>query len=48
MVAKPAFVIEISKGGNLTLAIHCIFPDVDLNEANQAGEEAEQYGMLFA
>jgi hypothetical protein len=42
MVSRPAFVVEISKGGNTTLAIQCAFPPADVDV--QGGEDGEQYG----
>ncbi|ESO02357.1 hypothetical protein HELRODRAFT_188672 [Helobdella robusta] len=41
MVSRPAFVIEIDKGGEEKLAIHCVFPThEDLSNETPSNEEA--------
>lgn len=43
MVARPPFTVKISKGGDLTLAIQCDFPDQDGYQP--AAEGQEDYGQ---
>jgi hypothetical protein len=45
MVSKPAFIVEVSKGGDATLAIHCAFPAADVDVP--AEEEGEHYGGFW-
>jgi hypothetical protein len=44
MISKPAFLVEINKGGNQTLAIQCVFPPSD---EYPAGEHEESYVDLI-
>jgi hypothetical protein len=47
MISKPAFVVEINKGGDKTLAIHCVFPPADeVPPQEQAGQD-EHYEDLI-
>jgi hypothetical protein len=46
MVSKPAFIVEVSKGGDATLAIHCAFPAADVDVP--AEEEGEHYGGFWS
>ena len=41
MVARPAFTVEINKGGSKTLAMHCQFPE-NIYAAEE--HEEQQYG----
>jgi len=46
MVSRPSFIVEISKGGNTSLAIQCAFPAADV-DMQAGGEEEEQYADLI-
>jgi len=41
MICKPSFTVEISKGGDKTLAIQCVFPPEDDIPAAEQGEQYE-------
>lgn len=45
MVSTPAFVVEINKGGDKTLAIHCIFPHPEDVPPPSEQDQHEHYGM---
>ena len=46
MISKPAFLVEINKGGSQTLAIQCVFPPADEYPAGEH-EHEESYGMYL-
>lgn len=44
MTSRPPFVVEINKGGDKTLAIHCVFPHPDeLPPPSEEQDQNEQY-----
>lgn len=46
MVSKPAFLVEINKGGSRTLAIQCVFPPPDDYPPAEHDQE-ESYGKYY-
>ena len=44
-MSKPAFVVEMSKGGNKKLAMHCVFPASDEYPAASEHEPGDPYGQ---
>ena len=44
-MSKPAFVVEVSKGGSKKLAMHCVFPASDEYPAASEHEPGEPYGQ---
>lgn len=47
MISKPAFLVEINKGGSKTLAIQCVFPPADEYPASAEHEQGEAYEDLI-
>jgi len=43
-MSKPAFMVEVSKGGNKKLAIHCAFPSADEYPTPAEHEPGDPYG----
>jgi len=44
-MSKPAFVVEVSKGANKKLAMHCVFPASDEYPAASEHEPGDPYGQ---
>jgi len=45
IMSKPAFVVEVSKGGDKKLAMHCVFPASDEYPPAAEHEQGEPYGQ---
>lgn len=52
MSSRPPFVVEINKGGEKTLAIHCVFPHpvmapppMEQDQEEEQDQGKEQHGM---
>lgn len=44
-MSKPAFVVEVSKGSNKKLALHCVFPAGDEYQPPTQQEQGDPYGQ---
>jgi len=45
MMSKPAFVVEVNKGGSKKLAMHCVFPASDEYPPAAEHEAGDPYGL---
>jgi len=43
-MSKPAFIVEVSKGGNKKLAMQCVFPAPDEYPTAAEHESGDPYG----
>jgi len=46
-MSKPAFVVEVTKGNNKKLAMHCVFPASDEYPPAAEHEAGDPYGLLL-
>jgi len=44
ILSKPSFVVEVSKGGNKKLAMHCVFPASEEYSPATEHEQGDPYG----